>query len=412
MGCTVTGMIWVGPLSEVSGYGAMSRAGLLGLASIGFPVRAVAIGPGQGRRLDPRLQAAAPRLMHADVGSHPIGLVNYTPDFYPRVRFQNITRRIGYTLFETDRIPPEWVAWLEHVDEVWVPSQFNCRTFAGSGVDSAKLRVFPLGVDTEFFRPVEERLEVAGRQGFCFIYVFPFDWRKGFDLLLAAYRAEFRGQEDVTLVLKTQSEYHAPGELKRLILGENGEQGLPRLVVLAEPMDRMQLRRLYNTCDLYISTERANGWGLPCMEVMAMGKPAAAIHWGGNTEFMTEANSLLIRPTGRLVPVDDRLVAARPLYRGHRWAEVRVEEVRRVMRLAYDRRDLLARVARQGMQDVRNSYSHVRAAERMRDYLHSLTVGPSGRGRPRVSVWRGLGVRGALRRASTMLRRGERSGFH
>ncbi len=407
MGRGATGVIWMGPVFQASGYGAVSRNGVLGLARVGFPVRVVHIGVDHRRLLDPQTCAELSGLLETDVGRSPVGLVHFEPRLYPDVQSKNLVKKVGYTLFETDRIPSKWVRLCEYVDEVWLPSRFNEETFVRSGVAAGKVRIFPYGVDTEFFRPVSETVEIAGRRGFCFLYVFAFDWRKGFDLLLEAYRAEFRGQDDVTLVLKTQSEGHASEELKRLILADRGKGGdLPRVIVLTESMDLVQLRRLYNTCDLYISTERANGWGMPCMEAMAMGKPAAAIDWSGSTEFMTEANSLLIKPTGRLVPVDERLVAARPLYRGHQWAEVRVEEVRRVMRLAYEQRDLLARVARRGMEDVRERYSHIRAAERMRDYLLSLTANSSRPGRPRVWVWQGLGVKRVLRRASTMLRAG------
>jgi glycosyltransferase involved in cell wall biosynthesis len=327
------------------------------------------------------------------VGRYPVGIVHFEPPFYPKVRFKNVVKRIGYTIFETDRIPDEWVTLCEHMDEVWLPSRFNYETFVASGVEPAVLRIFPYGVDTEFFRPLSERLAIEGQRGFCFLYVFPFDWRKGFDLLLEAYRSEFRAEDDVTLVLKTQSDRYPPRELERRILGcvtdaGAGRKDLPRVIILTKPVDLVQLRQLYNTCDLYISTERANGWGMPCMEAMAMGKPAATIDWSGSTEFMNEQNSLLIKPTGRLVPVDERLAEARPLYRGHRWAEVTVDEVRRVLRLAYEHRDVLARVARQGIQDVREHYSHVRAAERMRDYLLSMPVTAWRIGRPDMSLRR------------------------
>ena len=102
--------------------------------------------------------------------------------------------------------------------------------------------------------------------------------------------------------------------------------------------------------------------------------------------------------------LDERLAEARPLYRGHRWAEVTENEVRRVLRLAYEHRDVLAQAARQGMQDVREHYSHVRAAERMRDYLLSMTVTSWDAGRPHVRVRRPLGVKRALQKASAMLR--------
>lgn len=403
----VTGLIWVGPVFEASGYGSVSRTFVMGLTAAGLPVRVLNVGADDRTILEPEVAGRLARLGSTGVGPYPAGLVHYTPDLYPRVRFRGVVRRIGYTIFETDRIPETWAAWSQGVEELWVPSRFNYETFSTWGIDAAKLRVFPYGVDTEFFRPVAERLEIAGRRGFCFLYVFPFDWRKGFDLLLEAYCAEFQASDDVTLVLKTQSDRLSGAELERLLRGALPAQlaqrrDLPHVAVLTQRLDAVKLRALYDTCDLYISTERASGWGMPCMEAMAMGKPVAAIAWGGSTEFMHAQNSLLIRPTGRLVPVAERLVEDRRIYRGHRWAEVTVDEVRRVLRLAYDHREILPALARRGMQEVRDAFSQARAAERMRRYLCSLPV--TAPGHSHVEVLRSLGVRRAAQNAMLRLK--------
>ncbi|HET8998360.1 MAG TPA: glycosyltransferase [bacterium] len=409
----VTGLMWVGPAFEASGYGAVSRAFVFGLTDAGLPVQLRIVGADDRKLLEPGVGTRLVRLRGTDVGPYPAGLVHYTPDFYPRVRFKNVVRRIGYTIFETDRIPENWAVGSQSIEELWVPSRFNYETFSASGIDAAKLRVFPYGVDTEFFKPVTDRLEIGARRGFCFLYVFPFDWRKGFDLLLEAYCAEFHARDDVTLVLKTQSDRHAGAELERLVRGclpasLARRTDLPHVAVIAQRMDAVQLRALYNTCDLYISTERASGWGMPCMEAMAMGKPVAAIGWGGSTEFMNEQNSLLIRPTGRLVPVDERLAELRRMYHGHRWAEVKVDEVRRVLRLAYDHRRMLPGLARRGMRDVRDAFSQARAAGRIHEYLRSLPVRTAGR--PSVEVRRSIGARrvaqtALVRLKTTMLNR-------
>lgn len=240
-------------------------------------------------------------------------------------------------------------------------------------MDPGKLRVFPYGVDTEFFRPISETLEIRGRRGFCSLYIFPFYWRKGFDRLLKATRREFHGQDDVTLVLKTQSEHNSAADLRRLILGGISEGGgVPRVIVLTEPMDLVQLRRLYNTCDLYISQSGPTAGGRPAWRHghgEARGDDRLRREHGVHDRGEQLADS---SPRGRWCQwTTDRSPSIVP---GHRWAEVRVEEVRRVLRLAYADRDVLARLARQGMQDVRERYSHLRAAERMRDYLMSVDV--------------------------------------
>ena len=117
-----------------------------------------------------------------------------------------------------------------------------------------------------------------------------------------------------------------------------------------------------------------------------MGKPAATINWSGSTEFMDAHNSLLIQPTGKLVPVDPLLSDIRPQYKGHCWAEVRVAEVRRVMRYAYEHRDELAVIARSGMQEVRERYSHVEAARRIYEYVRDIAVADTLSGKPSLYI--------------------------
>jgi glycosyltransferase involved in cell wall biosynthesis len=356
----VSGIIWVGPVFDRGGYGNMSRNYLIGLKRAGFPVRAVNHGP-RHRDIHPDVYNEISTLLETDAGSCPVGVVNLTPDIFPNVKFKGVVKKIGCTIFETDRIPHHWVKYCNRMDELWVPSQFNLETFSRSGVDHRKIKVVPIPVDTDFFKPQNQKLYIEGQKKFTFLYTFAFNWRKGFDLLLEAYLKEFSFTESVTLILKVYEDQDVKRtDLKELILRsvadkvDLGKKDLPHLVIIDKPLDQEELRNLYNACDLYISTDRANGWGMPCMEVMAMGKPAATIDWSGSTEFMKEGNSLLIRPVGNLVPVDKRLVRVRPLlYEGQKWAEVSVDEVRRVMRFAFENPGVLKTVAERGAKDIK-----------------------------------------------------------
>ena len=356
----------------------MARNYLLGLQEIGFPVRAVNLYADHTPLLDPEGGARIKALMRASAGWRPIEVVHFAPEVYPQVRTTYAAARIGCTIFETDRIPDHWARPCNQMDEVWVPSEFNRETFARSGVQRDKIRVIPYSVDTDFFKAIPEKFDLEGLKTFRFLYVAFWDWRKGFDLLLEAYFREFTIHDDVSLIIKTscptQGGECASGEDIRAVMMsciqgkvDLSRTDLPHLCVVTRVLSQEELRRLYNTCDLYISTDRANGWGMPCMEAMAMGKPASTIDWSGSTEFMKEGNSLLIRPMGRLVPVDERLAAARPLYRGHQWAEVSVDEVRRVMRFAFEDRAKLQEIASKGMEYVRENHSLKAVAYKLRE---------------------------------------------
>jgi glycosyltransferase involved in cell wall biosynthesis len=357
-----SGVIWVGPVYHRGGYGSVSRNYLTGLARLQVPVRVV---PYQERHYSDIGEDAVElmrRLELGDAGAHPALVIHSVPELFRSVRARGVTKTVGCTIFETHSLPPSWVRPCNSVDELWVPSQFNRLSFAKAGVRSEKIQVVPYGVEA---KPAST--STAPRptnRPFVFLYVFEFSWRKGFDLLLNAFLHEFRLGE-AKLILKVLPRWRQSAEAaRREVLGsitppaKAADSSPPEVVVISGPTSAAELEKLFLECDLYISTDRANGWGMPCMEAMALGKPAASIDWSGSTEFMRSNNSVLIQPTGRLTPVDSRLARELPeLYGNQCWAEVSESEVRRSMRWALEHPRELADITAHGQQTVRDQYS-------------------------------------------------------
>ena len=100
-------------------------------------------------------------------------------------------RNIGRTMFETDGIPADWRDQCNAMDEVWVPSEHNLRTFANAGVAVSKLHKVPETFDAELFDPGVAPLPVKGVEGFVFLSMFSWIGRKAWDLLLRAWFEEF-----------------------------------------------------------------------------------------------------------------------------------------------------------------------------------------------------------------------------
>ena len=63
--------------------------------------------------------------------------------------------KIGRTMFETDRLPDGWVARMQYMDEVWVPSSHSARIFIDAGVVEDKVVVVGEPVDTDTFHPTD-----------------------------------------------------------------------------------------------------------------------------------------------------------------------------------------------------------------------------------------------------------------
>jgi len=293
------------------------------------------------KRWDVAICHATPDVWHAD-GAFGWGRVQPCP---PRdARFT-----VGRTMYETDRLPEKWVARINAMDEVWVPSAFAVGQFVSSGVNESKIVVVPEAVDTALFDPaMHEPLElgdakrkgkgqtkdkiisagVNGSRPFTFLSVFKWEKRKGWDVLLRAYFEEFSADDAVELVVKT-SAFHSDSnfvdKVNAFAAGLSAaRKPLAHYRVLDSNLPLRDLPRLYRTADAFVLPSRGEGWGRPHVEAMSMALPVIATNWSGSTEFLAEHCSLPLRIEG-LRQVDDGLI-------GHRWAEPSVTHLRSLMR--------------------------------------------------------------------------------
>ena len=368
---------WIGPLGSRGGYGNVSRNYVRGLVEAGVTIGArytSGLDPDIGQR-DLELLSSVPQGTPADAE---IAVIHSDPSALAQL----IDEVRGFwdgpiaacTIGETDRISDAWAAACNLADEVWLPTSFNLLTFARSGVELPRMRLVPYGMDAAGLEPDGPIAPgVAPEDHFVFLYTFAFDWRKGFDLLLDAYMNEFTREDPVTLVLKVFDPGGGPVSVRSRILLSIVERvdlfrdDLPRVVLLDQALPREDLIALMRRADLYVSTDRANGWGMPCMEAMTLGRPAATIDWSGSTEFMRVDNALLIPAQPRLVPVDERLSAMRPDYAGQAWADVRVEDVRAVLRGASTREIDLAALGRSAREEMLDRWTVRRSADWITD---------------------------------------------
>jgi len=300
-------------------------------------------------------------------------VVNEVPTDFDKVKVRGRVRLIGCTLFETHSIPVDWLNYLDLVDEIWVPTQFNRETFCQAGVPKEKLRVVPYCLDTDFFDNKIAPLNIPNVKNFVFLYVLSNLNRKDVGLLLGSYYKAFQKYNDVTLLIKIISK--SPNVLKQIKESVRPEfdfndPRLPQVTVMQDNLSMERMRRLYQACDAYVTTERAKGWDFPAMEAMAMGKPVISIDWSGSTEFLNSENSFLIPHRGRLIPAAPELVAHLPLYTGQMWPDVWEEDVIKTLVKAYERRDLREEYGARGRLEVKANYSLEVVGQKIAELLH------------------------------------------
>ncbi|MGE0028470.1 MAG: glycosyltransferase family 4 protein [Thermoleophilia bacterium] len=215
--------------------------------------------------------------------------------------------------------PLGWVrAQREHLDEVWVASRHVRDGMLAGGMDPERVALVPLGIDPERFRPGAEPLDLGDRApGVRLLFVGGLIWRKGIDLLLAAYTRAFTARDDVTLVIKSFGARgpYVPQDADAQVRALQADPRAPRILHLTDPLPDGDMPRLYAACDALVQPFRGEGYGLPIAEAMACGLPAIVPDRGAARDFCGPGTAILV--PSRPVPVESAtiggmLVAGRP----------------------------------------------------------------------------------------------------
>jgi glycosyltransferase involved in cell wall biosynthesis len=278
------------------------------------------------------------------------------------------------TMFETDRILPEWAETCNRFTAVWVPTEFNRQTFVRSGVLAEKVRVVAGSLDEALYDPARHRpLPLRTRAAYRFLSVFDWQLRKGWDILLRSYFEEFSADDDVALVIKAGNTHTKvpPAEFIATFARSNGYTRTPAVEIVEQYLTTEEMISLYLACDAFVLPTRGEGWGRPYMEAMALGMPTIGTRWSGHLAFMNDENSFLIELDG-LEPADGQGL---PQFEGHLWASPSVASTRALMRQVHTDPASARRRGERARQDVTTRFSRGTVAVQLQNELMRLARG-------------------------------------
>ncbi|MEZ6195417.1 MAG: glycosyltransferase family 4 protein [Planctomycetota bacterium] len=321
---------WVGPLEDRCGYAEEGRHYVAGLEAIGEPVTAYPANISRSREtLDAAMSATLDRARHGRLTDRYVTVQHLLGHQLEKLEVSGPT--VARTMFECEGLPEAWIRRLDRVDEIWVPSEFNRRTFVAAGV-RRPVRVIPEALDASEWRAPIRPLVLPDARGFNVLSVFDFTLRKGWDLLLRAWAEAFLPGDDVALYLKTNSSrgYDAAqlaAHIERFfteVLGRSTAD-VPDIHLLDWELPSADLPRLYAAADCFCLPSRGEGWGRPYMESLAAGVPVIATDWGGSTEFLHRGIAELV--PADVVPVEEAAAGETPYFHRQRWARPRHDDL-------------------------------------------------------------------------------------
>lgn len=328
-------LLFTGALFDSSGYAEASRNYIGALSTVpGINLSAKSVSFESFRTNHNKYEELLNKAI-ANKTKPDVQIIHLTPENYSRLKIPGI-KNIGYTVWETSKIPEQWVSMCNGMDEIWVPCDWNVEVFKSSGVTVPVKKVpHAIQIDTlqankTFFGFPEDK--------YLFYSIFQWSARKNPEGLLRAYFSEFTSADNVCLVLKTYAFNNSSEDkdmIKKEILAIKEQMFLkdtPPISLLHGAYSREDMLAIHQQGSCFVLPHRAEGWGVPHFEAMSFGKPVISTGYSGNLEFMNRNNSVLI--DFNLTPVTGM---GRGTYHGKMdWAEPHLDCLRRSMRLAYE----------------------------------------------------------------------------
>lgn len=372
-------LIVFAPVYGPSGYAKLSRSFILGLDKLGVKIK---LEP--NRKWEPNEtilpSAEEARLRELERTKIPEGYnaPKLSIGIAPWFDMEYSGYKIGYTMFEFTNIPNidkyDWKTACSVMDEVWVPSEYNVNTFKANGIQNV-YSVAP-GVDVNEFNPnVPPLIAKDGRVRF--LAVGEYTPRKGFDLLIPAYLAEFTNEDNVSLIVKAYNGSKRVNDSKDIIKkdilkwrSESPNILHPHILFLGDIMSNEKLPSLYTSADAYVLLTRGEGFGLPMAEAMACGIPCVLPNNSAYVDFVTNNNGYLVDIKG-LEKYND-LHKASILYKDSESPIIDIMHARKILRHIYNNVQEASEKGKLARETIVQNYNFDVAAHRMFERLKKI----------------------------------------
>jgi len=244
--------------------------------------------------------------------------------------------RIGYTVWESTRLPDDWLEPMKIPHQLWTPTTFCKNVMIDHGFDANKIKVIPEGIDPEMFHPQVKPLPGSEKiPGFKFLNVGKYEERKCTADMIKAFDEEFINTKDVVLILACHNFFEKGFDIRKKL--KDLHLKCPEKILLIDPVaEHHAVAQLYAAADAFIFPTRAEGWGLPIIEAIATGLPTIVTHYSGQTEFLTPEMAYLLDYTLTDIPIPFFLSKDNDY---GQWAQPDMQQFRYYMRYIYENQD-------------------------------------------------------------------------
>lgn len=266
-------------------------------------------------------------------------------------------RRCRIAFWESEAGLLDVYPYLRDADTVIAMSDFNFSYFRRvlpASVRVAKL-IYPLmPIPAGVLGKIEARKRF-GIQPNDFVVFYNFDMRADYRKnplgALSAFSAAFKDVDSCKLVLKINGGDACPEKMASLNCEAKRLGIAHQLVVVTEYLSQPDLYSLVNSCDVYLSLHRGEGFGIGIAEAMQLAKPVVVTAYSAPLEFCNENTSILV--PYKLIKMNDNRLASQM----GQCADPDIHVASSALQKLYHDRDFACRIGEKGRQFVNDHFS-------------------------------------------------------
>jgi glycosyltransferase involved in cell wall biosynthesis len=231
-------------------------------------------------------------------------VLHSTPDIWARERRIHkrlkIKKTIGYCTWETNKLPIDWVKYINDMEEVWVPSHFNKETFINSGVNS-NIRVVPhIWHKQKLFDKQNITLtdyfgNVIPHNKYTFYSIGEMNHRKGIDDLIRVFDKIKDINSNCQLVLKLHHKQYDVNNYYKCIkkVNELSTSIGKSIFIILDNLSNTEMLMLHSFGDCYVSLNKGEGFGLTIFDAFNYNKDMLVTNYGGPLDFIKDKSKLV-----------------------------------------------------------------------------------------------------------------------
>lgn len=204
---------------------------------------------------------------------------------------------IAVTPLENPPLTQSWIAQLMNLDFVFFISELGKQTALKAGL--TKVDHLKIGVNQEIFKPADNveirkvRADLGVKDEFVILTVADNQERKNIWAEFEIVSNLKKAGKKVKFILVTREGSPVGYKLRDFAIDYDINK---ELVVIERGISQTELRNLYISSDIYLSTSKSEGLGIPILEAMACGLPVVACDTGAIHELLMDNRGYLIEP--------------------------------------------------------------------------------------------------------------------